>query len=144
MPGGFKAGQSCVQQLSMSCGAEEVFTVRVHTTAVGVCDVLCGMCVVFPHTQSHHFSRRVDNVHVSCRCCCCRRHLGMILRCARAAPGRLTSYSIMWPRSLWCCSTMSAGHHTHMCSVDLTSLPHNKQVASSETPTKSCQLRGAG
>ena len=59
----------------------------------------------------------------------------MILRSTRAARGRWTSLSTVWPRLLWCRSTKSARYCSHKCSADSTSSPHNRQAASSEIPS---------
>ena len=63
---------------------------------------------------------------------------------ARAARGRRTSSSIVRKRSLWCRSTKSDGHRSHICTADSTSSPHIRQMASSGISINCCQRRRAG
>ena len=67
----------------------------------------------------------------------------MILRFARAACGRRTSSSIVWPRSIWCHSTKRVVYGSHKYCADLTFSQHYRQVASSEIPTKCCHRQRA-
>ena len=75
--------------------------------------------------------------------CCYLRRLKINPRSARAARGSLTSSCSACPRPLHWRSTKSTRHRSYTCSADSTSLQHNRQTASTETPTNCYQRRTA-